>query len=119
MYDPDWLLIGGILFSFIMLAVITILLILYYKKKAWRLRTQPRIPYREIQRVTEFEEVEPKSGTLFKKADSSDTHSSRLSSHSSMDSEERREQERKKIRGERYAIEEKNLDDMLNKADRL
>lgn len=118
-YEPNWWLIGGILFAFVMLAVITILLILYYKKKVWRLRGQPRIPYRELHRTVNFEEVEPKGGTLFKKAESDDTHSSRLSSHSSQDSEERREQERKKLRGERYAIEEAQLDEMLNKADRI
>ena len=98
-FEPNWWLICGILFAMIMLAVITILLILYYKRKVWRLRGQSRIPYRELHRNVSFEEIEPKAGTIFRKAESEDTHSSRLSSHSSQDSEERREQERKKLRG--------------------
>lgn len=48
-YEPDWLLIGMILFAFVMLAVITILLVLYYKKKQWRLASVPHIPYRRAQ----------------------------------------------------------------------
>ena len=115
-FDPNWILIFGVLVGIIILVAIFVCFVLYYKRKQWRVKPPVSLPYRRLHQVTQFEEVSANTKTLFKKKDDSDT-SGLSSSHAS--DYEREEAEKKAKLNERYAIEQQKLDDMLMQTDRI
>ena len=76
------------------------------------------IPYRRLHMNTQFEEISANTKTLFKRPAEDDSDTEGLSS-SHQSEKDREDEEKQRKLNERYAIEQKKLDDMLNQADRI
>ena len=79
-YEPNWVLIMGVLFAIIVLVMIFVLFILYYKRKQWRIQMPVSIPYRRLHMNTQFEEISANTKTLFKRPAEDDSDTEGLSS---------------------------------------
>lgn len=66
-YEPNWVLIMGVLLAIIVLVIIFVLFILYYKRKQWRIQMPLSIPYRRLHNNTQFEEISSNTKMLFKR----------------------------------------------------